>query len=550
MEHVRLFVAIALSLLVFVVWEFFFVDRQPPPAPRVEQQETLYPPDAPIAPLTPLTERFDPDLAETPSPPVTQARTITIQTPLYTAAISEQQASFTSFVLNNYREVADPDGPLKELITPSVAGANLQMQLAHRSLSGLADAVFHAATSETNLQIHAPRNLVFTWTSPEGVVVEKRYGFNPDDYLIELVIVIKNGSDRPLQDSMQLSLYKQESPDDRFYGFEGPSALINNRLERIKSKALPDRPTLRGNIQWIAVEDRYFITSLLPQNQTEGELTAHRASERVVANTYIEPVTVIQSGMQQQYTYMVYMGPKSLKVLRDLNVGLEKAINFGWFDFIAKPCLWFMNFIYGFIPNYGIAIILLTFGVKGILWPLGNKSYRSMGEMKKIQPLMMEIREKYKGDRQKMNEEMMRLYKIYKVNPLSGCLPMLLQLPVFFALYRMLYEAIELRHAPFFGWIQDLSAPDRLFDFGFSIPFMEPPHGIPVLTIIMGATMFLQQKMAPPVGDPIQAKIMMMMPIMFTVIFINFSSGLVLYWLVNNVLSISQQYYIQKRMGA
>jgi YidC/Oxa1 family membrane protein insertase len=170
-----------------------------------------------------------------------------------------------------------------------------------------------------------------------------------------------------------------------------------------------------------------------------------------------------------------------------------------------------------------------------------------MSEMKKIQPLMAELREKYKNDKKQMNQELMALYKTYKINPMGGCLPMILQIPVFFALYRMLYQAIELRHTPFVLWINDLSAPDRLFEFGFSIPFMQPPYGIPVLTLVMGATMFLQQKMSPPPGDPAQAKIMMLMPVVFTFIFINFSSGLVLYWLVNNVLSIAQQYYIQKK---
>ncbi len=206
-----------------------------------------------------------------------------------------------------------------------------------------------------------------------------------------------------------------------------------------------------------------------------------------------------------------------------------------------------MNFLHSFIPNYGLAIIILTILIKMVLWPLGNISYKSMNEMKKLQPLMAEIREKYKGDKKRMNQELMGLYKTYKINPMSGCLPMVAQIPVFFALYRMLYEAIELRHAPFLGWINDLSAPDRLFNFSFSIPFMDPPYGIPVLTIIMGGTMFLQQKMSPPPGDPAQAKMMMFMPIVFTFIFINFSSGLVLYWLVNNVLSISQQYYVSKK---
>jgi YidC/Oxa1 family membrane protein insertase len=256
---------------------------------------------------------------------------------------------------------------------------------------------------------------------------------------------------------------------------------------------------------------------------------------------------VIQPGSEHFFDFKLFFGPKSMTILNDLGYNLGKAVNFGMFDFIAKPCVWLMNFFYRFIPNYGVAIIILTLMTKALLWPLGSKSYKSMSEMKKLQPLMAELKEKYKNDKKKIQQETMALYKTYKINPLGGCLPMVAQIPVFFALYRMLYEAIELRHAPFFGWIHDLSAPDRLFRFGFSIPFMEPPYGIPVLTIIMGASMLLQQRMSPPPGDPAQAKMMMFMPIIFTVIFINFSSGLVLYWLVNNVLSISQQYYVSKK---
>ncbi len=261
----------------------------------------------------------------------------------------------------------------------------------------------------------------------------------------------------------------------------------------------------------------------------------------------MQPESEIQSGTQQSFEYLLFLGPKKMQVLKQIGNDLDKAVNFGWFDFIAKPAVWLMNFLYSFIPNYGVAIIIMTTMIKGVLWPLGSKSYKSMNAMKKLQPLMTEIREKYKGDKQKMNKEIMGLYKTYKINPVSGCLPMVAQIPVFFALYRMLYEAIELRHAPFFGWIIDLSAPDRLFRFDFSVPLMQPPYGIPVLTIVMGASMLLQQRMTPAAGDPMQQKMMMLMPVVFTFIFINFSSGLVLYWLVNNILSIAQQYYIIKK---
>ena len=290
------------------------------------------------------------------------------------------------------------------------------------------------------------------------------------------------------------------------------------------------------------------MTSLISDHAEDASMRLYVKEGGLIEAQYLNPVSDIRPGTQQTYQYSLFFGPRSMKILGEVGHDLSKALNFGFFDIIAKPCVWLMNKLYAVIPNYGIAIIILTILIKLILWPLGSKSYKSMSEMKKIQPLMKEIREKYKSDKKKMNEEVMSLYRTYKINPLGGCLPMVVQLPVFFALYRMLYQAIELRHAPFFLWIDDLSAPDRLGRLPIDhIPFMEPPYGIPVLTIIMGATMLLQQKMSPPMGDPTQAKMMMFMPLIFTVIFINFSSGLVLYWLVNNILSISQQYYIQKK---
>jgi len=269
----------------------------------------------------------------------------------------------------------------------------------------------------------------------------------------------------------------------------------------------------------------------------------------VVTSSFVQRMTRLDPGKQSRYAFTVYMGPKSLKVLSKFDNSLKNAINFGFFNVLAKPLLMIMNWIHDVIPNYGVAIILLTVLIKLVFWPLGTKSYKSMNEMKKVQPLMMELREKYKDDKQRMNQEIMGLYKTYKVNPASGCLPILVQMPIFFALYRMLYQAIELRHAPFVGWITDLSAPDRLFSFDLAIPMMQAPYGIPLLTLIMGASFFLQQKMTPTAGDPMQAKMMMLMPIFMTVLFINFPAGLVLYMFVNNIISMGQQYYIQKKFS-
>jgi YidC/Oxa1 family membrane protein insertase len=280
------------------------------------------------------------------------------------------------------------------------------------------------------------------------------------------------------------------------------------------------------------------------------------STDSLVRSSYKSELDTIKPGSSANMKFHYFAGPKKISLLKSSGkligneINLDDAVSFGWFDIIAKPCLYVMNFIYDNVfSNYGVAIIILTIIIKLCFWPLATKSYKSMAEMKKLQPVIAELKEKYKGDSKKMNQEMMNLYKIYKVNPFSGCFPLIVQMPIFIALYRMLYSAVELRHAPFAAWITDLSAPERLFNFGISIPFMEPPIGIPVLTIIMGFTMFLQQKMSPPAGDPAQARIMMLMPLFLMVVFINFSSGLVLYWLVNNVLSIAQQYYINKKLA-
>jgi YidC/Oxa1 family membrane protein insertase len=476
------------------------------------------------------------------------AAAITVDTPLYRAKISENGAVFFSFLLKNYRETVQKDSPLKQILTNDETLGVGRLGFTGKSIAGLDKAVFSANLASNQLEVKdSPRELTFLWRSQDGIIIEKTYKFAPHTYAIGMDVTIKNGSGRGLQDRLFVTLNGKAPGDKRMYAFEGPSALINDELEEFKTKKLKDQDTFDGKIKWVALQTRYFMSSLLPEQIEEASLHLELKSDKFVTARYRQPEKAIQPGTQYIYKYQFFMGPKRIQELKTVGNDLHKVVNFGWFDIIAKPFLWLMNTFYSVIPNYGVAIIILTLLVKLVLWPLGQKSYKSMNEMKKIQPLMKEIREKYKDDKQRMNKEVMGLYRTYKVNPLGGCLPMVVQLPVFFALYRMLYEAIELRHAPFFLWIDDLSAPDRLFRFGFTVPFMEPPFGIPVLTIVMGASMLLQQKMSPPMGDATQAKMMMFMPIIFTVIFINFSSGLVLYWLVNNLLSIGQQYYTQKK---
>jgi len=559
MEQSRLLIAILLSLAVFLAWHFIFgpkeAERQAAKkdaAPAVTQppakdQETPYRPETQKA----ETEKRVP--AQQPAVEATElqmARTLTVDTPLYQAKISENGAVFYSFLLKKYHEKVQKDSPLKQVLTENENNGVGETGFAGNSLAELKHAVFTADLADDYVQINNDsRGVNFLWRSPDGVVIEKTYQFSPDSYVVDLLVTVKNGSSRDIRDRVFVALNGKTPTDKRMYSFEGPSAYINDELEEIEVKKIKDKNSFDGKIKWVALQSRYFMSGLIPEQSEDASLNLALESEKVVTARYLQAEKVIQPGTQYTYKYRLFIGPKITQELKKVGNDLDKLIDFGMFDFIAKPCVWLMNLFYSVVPNYGVAIIILTILVKLLLWPLGTKSYKSMSEMKKLQPLMKEIREKYKNDKKKMNEEVMGLYRTYKINPLGGCLPMIVQLPVFFALYRMLYEAIELRHAPFFLWIDDLSAPDRLFRFGFSIPFMEPPYGIPVLTLIMGATMLLQQKMSPPMGDATQAKMMMFMPLVFTVIFINFSSGLVLYWLINNILSIAQQYYTQKKFA-
>ncbi len=550
METARLIAAIVLSILVFVVWNYFFVGKQ-----KVEQPKKTPQAERPVtkaSELPAIGQAVAPAAAppQAPEPQTLQtARSITVNTPLYTVKISERGAEFKSFVLKDYRQNIDPASPLYEMIPPGMQGGTVRLGFAGRSVEGLKGAVFKVNLESDVVDVgDGSREVAFSWRSPQGFVVEKKFVFSPETYMVGLNVTLTNGSSQTVRDKLFLSLLKPAAEKGSRMGFEGPSALINNKVEEVKTKKIKKQNVYNGKLTWISIQGRYFMSAIIPEQAGEASMRLFLHENDLLENQYVHPERVIDPGSRHIFKYNLFLGPKSLSILKKLDYDLDKAVNFGWFDFLAKPFVWIMDFLYEhFIANYGVAIIILTIMSKIVLWPLGNISYKSMAEMKKIQPEIAKLKEKYGDDKKKMQEETMHLYKAYKVNPLGGCLPMLVQIPVFFALYRMLYGAIELRHAPFFGWITDLSAPDRLLRFDVAIPLMQPPYGIPVLTIIMGATQLLQQKMSPPPGDPAQAKMMMLMPLVFTVIFINFSSGLVLYWLVNNILSIAQQYYVSKK---
>ena len=551
--ELRMLLAIVLSFLLFFVYQVLFVKevpvREQEPSRKEETAKQLIPAEDERVRILGEKPPVEEDVISKKQRP---GRTITVSTGLYVAELAERGGSFKHFRLREYKETLVPDAPMKQLIQlPGNQGFTPVVSFQGKALEGLGHAVFEATSNTDAINAtEASKDVSFTWTSRDGVTIVKTYSFIPDSYEVGLEVKVRNLASRPIEDKLSLSLRNnlKEIGASR-YTFSGPAALINGELEEIKTKNIASEGSYSGRIAWVACEDQYFVSAIMPLDVSEANMRLFLTSDEILETTYVDPAGPVAPQTERTYRYKLYFGPKSLEALDRVGSELGKILDFGFFDIIAKPLLHAMNYMHRLIPSYGIAIIIITVIVKLLFWPLSNKSYKSMSQMKRLQPKMKELRAKYKDDKKMMNQELMNLYKVYKVNPLGGCLPMVFQIPVFFAFYKMLYQAIELRHAPFFLWINDLSAPDRLFDFGFKIPMMAPPYGIPVLTIIMGASMFLQQKMSPPPGDPTQAKMMMFMPIFFTFIFINFPSGLVLYWLVNNILSMAQQYYVTKKMA-
>ncbi|MBI5286408.1 MAG: membrane protein insertase YidC, partial [Deltaproteobacteria bacterium] len=465
---------------------------------------------------------------EAAPPQVRREKVYIVETPLYRATFVDAGGGIKGWELKHYKETMEEGSKRVEMLAlPPGAGPTLDTRLLNTGLpEGL---VFKASTDSLSITSGQKGEMVFTWHSPEGVRIDKRYRFSSDSYTVLVEVSLQNNSPQPINGVTATDLVGPLTPPVGRDGYfhTGPIAYINGRL--VRKTPTQGEDVVKDRLDWAGLEDKYFASILIPQDPKDIQLTTGIHSQGAVRARFTKPVTVPPRG-KVTTTYKAYIGPKDFDTLKDFGVGLEEAIEFGIFAFLARPSLQVLRFFYSYLHNYGLAIILLTVIIKILFHPLTRHSLTSMKELQRIQPQMMAIRERYKNDKEKMNKELMELYKRYKINPLGGCLPIILQIPVFIALYEALYASIELRHAPLVLWIKDLSAPDPYY----------------VTPILMGGTMLIQQWMTPTTVDPQQARIMLIMPVIFTFLFLTFPSGLVLYWLVNNVLSIAQQYYIQK----
>jgi len=561
----RVLIAIVLSIAVWLMYESFLAPpRTAPPAPGpVQTQEIPAIESASLPAGIPQTNlpTATPEIL-TAQQPAEPGRTIVVHNGLYRMSLAGAQAAITSISLLNYKESLPPPAltawirktfklgndeknngtdNFKEMIDLSLPDA-LPINTSFVYPNGTVASVTGWNVGSDSDEISAldrPEHLVFSGVDQNSMQFEKKFEFRPDEYKILFDMVITNTSLGTIEGNpfLEWTTKLPEKSGGGMFSSSGQSAprftyLIKDSAEKKNLDDIEEEIIIQGDdVAWTAIEEKYFISAVIPENIRPAQIRLS-ASERIVSYKLVYPYLRLSAGESQSFKFALYIGPRDSTILQEQNAQLERTIDFGWFDIISKPLLLTLKFLNGFLHNWGISIIVLTIFIKILFWPLTNKSFKSMKGMQKIQPEIKALKEKHKDNKEEFAKQQMALFKRYKVNPLGGCLPMVLQIPVFIALYRALMDSIELRHAAFIPfWINDLAAKDPTY----------------IAPLIMGASMFLQQKMTPTTVDPSQAKIMMFMPVIFTVMFLNFPAGLVIYWLVNNLISIAQQMYINKK---
>ena len=524
MDNRRLIISVVLCIALLIGWQSFaeYMGWLPEPQPVPAEQQAKPEPQisVPAAPVVPVA-KFVPS----------EGREVRVNTPLYEAVFHSGGGILQSFRLKNYNAGITPNAPLLNMVSPAAAtvapmglliNGQPSWNVGKWSFSG-EDVSIENGTSE----------LTFSGEM-NGIRVDRTITFHADTYLMDEKVTLTSSADAPSA-RVTYSLGATDFSSKSNYDTMSMAWNLKGSLERDTDveDLTKEGVMSSGDIAWAGLMSNYFLSAVLPE-AGKNTVFKGRISDGGVWRAAVELQDIsLQAGQPSELHASWWIGPKSRDLLDAAPNKLSSSIDMGIFSFLAVPLLKLLTVFEEFLGNWGLAIILLTILIKIVFWPLSRKSFKSMEQMKKLQPMMKQLQEKHKNDKEALSREMMQLYKTYGVNPMGGCLPILIQLPVFVALYQALLNCIELRHASFITylpgtdllWLADLSVKD---------PFYITP-------LVMGATMFLQQWLSPAMGDPQQRKIMMIMPVVFTVMFINFPSGLVLYWLCNNILSIIQQ---------
>lgn len=516
----RTILVVVISMIILLVWSRFFTPRRTPPLEKK------------VAPVTEREERVEEIEREARVSPRAlqldrETKRVVVITDTSRIVLTAQGARVLEWSIKEKEEKVD-------LVLESFRSQGiLPLDLEIEGFPGLSRAHFQTEEEELILREGEEREVLFNYRLGEGLLLSKIYRFSYGGYLQSLEVRIHNQSKFPQQMGNLTLLWQAGLSIDEALLKENMKMMkAQGRIEGMVTKKLKPS-TYTGKIEWIGVTNRYFLATFINREEDFSTGKVEIFGKHTPAVGLIAPASILAPNQIKSYKVDLLVGPKDYRYLKNLNIGLERTLDFGLFGFLSVIFLSVLNFFYKLTYNYGFSIIILTCILQVFTFPLTRKSFKSMEAMKSLQPKINELKLKYKGDPKRLNVETMNLYRSRKMNPFGGCLPMILQIPIFWALFTMLRNAVELRHSPFIFWIEDLSMKDPIY----------------VLPILMGATMFLQQKLT-ATGDPAQSKMMMFMPVFFTVIFLKFPSGLVLYWLVNNILTLSMQLIMKRKSKA
>jgi len=574
MDQKRLFLAFGLSALIFLGFEAF-MPKPPRPVPTEASVSTTTPNQTAPRPSDTIGA-VPQDAGAAPVAPPANSPRLAIAAPRVDGSIALLGGRIDNLVLRDYRETIEPNSPRVRLLEARSDPQPTYAQFGWTAPEGVKvpdpNTTLWAASGDT---LAPGRPVTLSWDNGAGLVFQQVLSID-ENYMFAVRQVVRNTGAVPAQVTPWSRIRRDYTPETEGYYIlhEGLLGVIDGRLKEVKYADAKSDGVKNNGVAfaataengWAGITDKYWLAALIPDPLTRQVAsfrhTVNQGQGKQVDGTQVDfaaaDAQMVAPGAEAAMSTHLFAGAKEVHLLdryqSEFKIpNFDKAVDFGWFYFLTKPFFLAIDFLNGLLGNFGLAILVFTLFIKALFFPLANKSYRSMSKMKLLGPKMTALRERLKDEPQKLQSEMMQLYKTEKVNPASGCLPMVIQIPVFFSLYKVIFVTIEMRQAPFFGWIHDLSAidPTNVFNLFGLLPFdparMSPFLHLGLWPLIMGVTMFLQQKLNPPPPDPVQAKLFQFMPIIFTFMLARFPAGLVIYWSWNNTLTIIQQWFIMRR---
>ena len=553
----NLLLAVIFSIAVLVGYDFFF-------APKKELQSNLNDIKNDTLPKKQGTESEAPSISEKLSSKSNNSnfneKRVSFKSQRLEGSINLYGATIDEIILSDYFETINKEKKIKLLqkenssspyfLRMGWASTNKSLKLPNKD--SLWKSLKNVNTNET---------IQLEWNNNQGITIKREISFD-ENFMIKIEDTVFNKTGEAVElTNFSYIRRKNHRPANKFFILhEGPLGVFNDTLQEFSYDDIEEEKEIveSSTNGWIGYTDHYWQVAIFPETDEpfKARFKTLKNSKNSIQIDFInDNIKTLKSGESLSVKSYVFAGAKEVPLIDDyikkLNVNkLDLSVDFGWFYFLTKPLFYALNYLSVLFSNFGVGIIILTIFIRILLFPLANKSFKSMNSMRLLTPEIKRLRERFKDDKQKMNQEMFALYREKKINPAAGCLPILIQIPIFFALYKVLFVSIEMRHAPFFGWIKDLSAPDptSIFNLFGLIPFDTPAFlTIGVWPLLMGLTMYLQQKINPPPPDPVQAKVFMMLPFIFTFLLATFPSGMVVYWTINNILSIGQQYILLEK---